>query len=176
VLWIILAVVGVVVVLVIVAAVAIFALAGDDATEVVEKNLPTALEVNLATNGLDVTVSKADCDDISNDDGPFTTTCDITIEGLSSPLEATVYGTIDGTTVNVEDVQSDTTLLDAELAAEQAQIGIRDVDPTVDVDRCTLPEAVVRVTDGLTFTCDLSSGQTVTLEVEDGGLTITDVQ
>ena len=175
VLWIVLAVVGVVFVLLIVAIAAITFL-GDDATDVVEENLPAALETNLRANGLDVTVDQVDCDDISNDEGPFTTSCDISIAGLAEPLEATVYGTIDGTTVNVDDVQSDQRLINTALATEQAQIGIDTIDPTVTVESCTLPGQVILVTEGLTFTCDLDTDETVTFEVSDGQLTIQSVE
>jgi len=173
-LWIVLGVVGGLVVVAIVAIVAI-ALLGDSATDVVEKNLPSALEKNFTAQGVDVTVSKVDCDKVSGDEGPFSTSCAISIDGLAQPLDATVSGNIDGTTVNVDDVSSDKTILTAELAARQAQPAIDAQDPTVSITSCTLSAPVVVVESGLTFTCDTDSSQTVTFEVQGGSLVITDV-
>jgi hypothetical protein len=174
VLWIVLGVLGGLVLLVIIGIAAITFL-GDSPTDVVEKNLPAALEDNYRAQNLDVTVSKADCGSVPSDDGPFTTKCTITIDGLAEPIQATIYGTIDGTTVNVDDATSDQVILDAKLAAIQAQPVIDGIDPTVSVTSCTLAAPVVIVRDGLTFTCETDSDETVTFEVDDNSLKITNV-
>lgn len=173
-LWIILGVIGGVVLLIFIAIAAI-AFLGDSATDVVEENLPAALEDNYRSQGLDVTVSKTDCGSISSDDGPFTTKCTVTIDGLAEPIQATIYGTVSGNTVSVDDATSDQVILDAKLAATQAQPVIDAIDPTVSILSCTLSAPIVIVTDGMTFTCDTDSNETVTFAVENGSLTITDV-
>ncbi len=43
------------------------------------------------------------------------------------------------------------------------------------VTSCSLSEPIVVVEEGLTFTCATDSGETVTFEVKDGILVITDV-
>jgi hypothetical protein len=174
VLWIVLGVVGGIFLLIVIGIVAI-AFLGDSATDVVEKNLPAALEDNYRTQGLDVTVSKADCGSVSSDDGPFTTKCTITIDGLAEPLQATIYGTVSGNTVSVDDATSDQVILDAKLAATQAQPVIDSIDPTVSITTCNLSAPVVLVADGLTFTCKTDSNETVTFEVDNNTLKITNV-
>ncbi len=173
-LWIVLGVLGGLVLLVIIAVAAV-AFLGDSATDVVEKNLPGALEANYSSQGLDVTVSKADCDSVSSSDGPFTTKCTITIQGLAEPLQATIYGTVSGNTVTVDDASSSQVILDAKLAAKQAQPVIDAIDPTVNITSCTLAAPVVIVKDGLTFTCKTDSNETVTFEVDNNSLSITNV-
>lgn len=172
--WIIVAVLGVIAVLVVVAILAV-TFFGDSTTDVVEENLPAALESNYSAQGLEVTVSKVDCDSISGDDGPFTTTCAITIDGLSEPLTATVTGSVDGNTVSVDDVSSEQTVIDESLAQTQAQTLVDSIEDGFTVTSCTLAEPVVLVTDSLTFDCTLDSDETVTFGVQDGQLVVQDV-
>ena len=120
-------------------------------------------------------MTKTDCGSISSDEGPFTSKCTITIDGLAEPLQATIYGNIDGKTVSVDDATSDQVILNADLAAKQAQPSIDAIDPSVSITSCKLSAPVVIVTDGMTFTCDTDSNETVTFTVQDGSLKITDV-
>jgi len=170
-----LGIVGAVVVLVFVA-ILLISLLGDSATDVVEKKLPAALEENFADQGVEVTVSKVECDEISDDDGPFTTSCEISIDGLAEKLDATVFGEIDGTTVRVNDVSSDQTILTADLAVSQTQLVVDEIDPTIGILSCTLDAPVVLVEEGMTFSCEADSDETVTFEVQDGMLVIIDVE
>lgn len=174
-LWVVLAVIGGFV-LVMAAAIAALALLGDrSTTDVVEENLPAALEVNYQANGADVTVTKADCDAVPTSDGLFTTNCTITIEGLDQPIEGIAYGTIEGSTLSVEDFESPDKILTPALAVEQAQQVIDVDDPTVRILACTLPAPVVLVQDGFTFTCTTDTNQTVTFGVQNGLMSVTDV-
>ena len=176
-LWIALSVIGVVVVLVVVAIVAVALLGGGkDVTQTVEENLPSELQNNFQSQGLTVTVSKVDCDEIADDDGPFSTTCRISIDGLAPTVDAEVTGSVDGNTVRLTNAQSDTTILDEALAIKAAQPVVDGVTTGVTVQSCTLDAAVVVVEDGLTFTCTTDTDETATFQVQGGTLALTDVK
>jgi hypothetical protein len=175
-LWIALSIIGVIVVLVIVAIVAV-ALLGDskNVTGTIEKNLPAEIQSNFASQGLDVTVSKADCNKVANDDGPFTTTCQLTISGLSAPVSAEIVGTVSGSTVTLTDAKSDTVLLNESMAVKQTQPVVSAVASNVTVLSCSLAEPLVVVKEGLSFTCKTDSNETATFTVQGGKLVLTDV-
>lgn len=173
VLWIVLAVAGVLVVLALVAILAVtFLGTSETATDVVEENLPAELERNFSAQGLDVTVSEVDCDEIPEDEGSFTTPCRITIAGLDGQIEAVITGSITGNTVSVTEATSDTNVLDEDLAVQAAQRTVESLDPTVSVTACDLGATLVLVEDGLQFDCDLDTGETATFEVQGGQLDI----
>ena len=69
-LWIALGVIGLFFVLIIVAIAAVALLGGStDVTGTIEENLPSELESNFAAQGLNVTITKVDCDEVNDDDG-----------------------------------------------------------------------------------------------------------
>jgi hypothetical protein len=175
--WIALSILGVVAILVILAIAAVALLGNStDVTATIEKNLPAELESNFTAQGLNVSVTKVDCDKVDDKDGPFATNCAITITGLSSPLQAEITGSVDGSTVTVTDAKSDVTILNESMAVKQTQPVVSAVAPTVSVVSCTLTEPLVVVKEGLTFTCDTDSNETVTVELQNGKLVLTDVK
>ena len=175
-LWIVVAVVGVLVVLAVIALLAVAFLDNNqDVTATVEKNLPRELQSNFAAQGLMVTVSGVQCDKIPNSQGAFTASCDIIITGLADPVKATITGSLNGKTVRVDNAQSDTTILNADLAVEAAQPAVDSYGLGIKVVSCTLPSDLVVVSDGLTFTCLTDSDETVTFEIQNRKVTITTV-
>lgn len=160
-LWIVLSIVGVLVVLVIVAILAV-TLLGDSATNTLEKNLPRELESNYANQGLNVTISKADCDTVPTKDGPFTSNCTLTIANSSRPLKVTINGTISGSTLYIASADSDTNLINEALAVKAAQQLVDANASGLQVTGCTLPDQIMVVQDGDTFTCTVDNGKTIT--------------
>ena len=175
-LWIVLTVLSVFVVLVVVGLLGAALLDNNqDVTATVEKNLPGELQSSYAAQGLTVSVTRVECDKVPHTQGAFTTDCNIIIAGLADPVKATITGSLNGKTVRVDDAQSDTKILNGDLAVEAAQPAVDTIDPTVKVQSCTLPSDLVIVTDGLTFTCVTDANDTVTLEIQGGKVAITAV-
>ena len=172
-LWIVLPILGLFFVLIIVAIAAV-ALLGDDtdATAKVEENLRTGLQSDFASQGLDVTVTTLDCQDVKQTDGPFTTSCTMTIAGLTPTVPVDVTGTIDGDSISANG-ETTVNILNDELAVKGTQQIVAARAPTVTVISCTLPQQLVLVEEGLTFTCDLDSDQTVTFDYTGGQLVLT---
>lgn len=176
-LWIALGVIGGLFALSIVAILAVTLLGtSKDVTGTIEENLPGELESNFSAQGLDVSVTKVDCDKVDNDDGPFTTNCTITLSGLSTPLQAEITGSVDGNTVRVTDAKSDVTVINESLAVKETQPIVSAVAPSVTVLSCSLSEPLVIVKEGLSFTCATDSDETVTVELQNGELVLTDVK
>lgn len=174
--WIALAILGLFMFLIIVAIAAVALLGrNQDATGVIEENLPAELESNFAAQSLNVSVTKVTCDKVE-DKGPFSTNCSITISGLAAPVSAVITGSVDGSTVSVTDAKSDITLMNESLAVTQTQPIVRAFAPAVTVLSCSLPEPLVVLKEGLTFTCATDSDETVTIELQGGELVLTDVK
>jgi hypothetical protein len=175
-LWIALIVIGVVLVLAVLAIMAVTLLGTNaDATSKVETNLRSGLQSDFASQGLDVTVTGLDCQKVKQKDGPFTTTCTMTVAGLTPTVPVDVTGTIDGNSVSAKG-ETTVNLLNDALAVKAAQQIVASVAPTVTVVSCTLPQTLVLVEEGLTFTCRTDSSQTATFDLQGGKLVLTDVQ
>jgi hypothetical protein len=175
-LWIALTVIGLFFVLIIVAIAAVALLGKNtDATAKVEENLRTGLQNDLASQGLDVTVSALECQDVKQENGPFTTSCTMTVAGLTPTVPVDVTGTIDGDSISANGKTTVNILNDA-LAVKATQQIVAAVAPTVTVLTCTLAQPLVLVEEGLTFTCDTDSSETATFQLQGGQLVLTDVQ
>lgn len=174
--WIALAVLGLFVFL-IVAALALVALLGknEDATSAVESNLRSGLQSDFASKGLDLNVTSLDCQDVKQKNGPFTTTCTMSVAGLTPTVPVSVTGTIDGSSVSAKG-QTTVNLLDSALAVKAVQPIVDSIASSVTVLSCTLPQPLVLVDDTLTFTCQTDSDETATFSVENGKLVLSDVQ
>ncbi len=172
--WIGLVIVALVVLIGIGVIIALVLSGGSDNTASLEKKLPQEMESDFSAKGLDVNVTKADCDEVPSSNGPFTTTCRLTIDGLQGTAEVTVDGNVgdDKVTFNASTTNN---LADEKLAIQAAQQLVDQRASGVTVTRCDLPSQIVEVVDGLTFTCEANSDQTVTFEVTGGQLEITAV-
>jgi uncharacterized membrane protein YeiB len=175
-LWIVLTILGLFFVLIIVAIAAVTLLGkSTDATAKVEKNLSTGLQSDFASQGLDVTVTTLDCQDVKQKNGPFTTSCTMTIAGLTPTVPVDVTGTIDGDDISAN-AETTVNILNDELAVKATQQIVASVAPTVTVLSCTLPQQLVLVEEGLSFTCATDSNETATFDYSGGQLLLTDVQ
>ena len=112
-----------------------------------------------------MSITKVECDEVDDNEGAFTTSCAVTIDGSCCAVQVEITGTIDGDTVTVSDATSDATILNDELAVKATQQIVAAVAPTVTVTSCTLPQQIVLVEEGLTFTCATDSDETVTIEL-----------
>ena len=86
-----------------------------------------------------------------------------------------MFGEIDGDDAQFE-VSTDEKILNEELATSQTQLVIDEIDPTVSILSCTLDAPVVLVEEGMTFTCEVDTDETVTFEVQGGTLVVVDVE
>ena len=175
-LWIVLTVLGLFLVLIIVAIAAVTLLGKNaDATTKVEDNLRTGLQSDFASKGLVVTVTNLDCQDVKQKNGPFTTSCTMTIAGLTPTVPVNVTGTIDGDSISANG-ETTVNILNDKLAVKATQQIVAGVAPTVTVLSCTLPQPLVLVEEGLKFTCNTDSNETATFELQSGQLVLTDVK
>jgi uncharacterized membrane protein YeiB len=175
-LWIVVTILGLFFVVIVVAIAAVALLGKNtDATAKVEENLRTGLQSDFASKGLVVTVSALDCQDVKQKNGPFTTSCTMTIAGLTPTVPVDVTGTIDGDSISANGETTVNILNDA-LAVKATQQIVAAVSPTVSVLSCTLPQPLVLVEEGLKFTCATDSSETATFELQGGQLVLTDVQ
>jgi hypothetical protein len=174
--WIALSVLGAFIFLGVVA-IALVALLGknEDATSAVESNLKSGLQSDFAAQGVDLTVTSLDCQDVKQKNGPFTTTCTMSVAGLTPTVPVSVTGTIDGSSVSAKG-ETTVNLLNSALAVKAAQPIVDAIAPAVTVLSCTLPQPLVLVDDNLTFTCRTDSSETATFSVENGKLVLSDVQ
>jgi hypothetical protein len=169
-----LAIAGVVAVVGIVAVVALVS-SGDDTdhTATVEQNVPATLQRNYADQGLEVIVSGATCETITNSVGPYSTECTVSFRGTDRTIVATVTGTIDDDTATIDNAFSETNLLDEALAMGPVQALVDQRIEGLTVTGCTLPETPLVMQDGDEFTCALDDGQTVTLAIDGASVLLT---
>jgi hypothetical protein len=166
-LWVAVAIAGVVAVVGIVAIVALMSGGEDtDHTATVEQNVPAALQRNYADQGLEVVVTGATCEPITNGVGPYSTDCTVSFRGTARTIVATVTGTIDDDTATIDNAFSETNLLDESLAIGPVQTLVDQRIEGLTVTGCTLPETPLVMQDGDEFTCELDNGQTVTLATD----------
>lgn len=163
-LWITLGVIAVVVVGGFVALVAL----SDSASDKIESLLPAALEANYEKQGLTVDVTKADCGDVDMKDGPFEVACTLTIAGTSRTLPATVRGTISGNTISVTSAESESNIVNEDLAISAVQQLVDKVANGVEVVSCDLPESVLVLRKGDTFTCETDSDEELEITATSG--------
>jgi hypothetical protein len=170
-------VVAAVVVVGVVAIVLVAVLGGDSKspTEAVEEKLPAQVQDDFSSKGVQVVVSNPQCDDIPHEDGSFTASCTVDLEGSSRPLPVDVTGTIDGNDVNYSFTTDN--VVTEDLAIDAAQDLVDDIDRTIKVLSCQLPETPLVVRGGDEFTCEVDSDETITVTVDSSGSPeITDVQ
>jgi hypothetical protein len=162
-LWIVLGVVAA-----LIAVLVVIGVLAKDPSETLEDILPDALEQNYAKQGLDVDVTKADCGNVELEDGPFEVDCTISIAGSSRTVPADVSGTIKGNTINVTSASSTSNLVNEQLAIKAVQDLVTKVAPRVKVTSCDLPEDLLVLQKGDTFTCSTDSDEEVEITATSG--------
>lgn len=171
-LWIILGILGGFFLLVLIAIAAVTFLGGDSATEALEKNLPNDLAADFADRGLEITITSAECEPVERKDGPYTTSCTLTIDGANRTLTGTVEGYITDNTLYYQSWDSPTNLVNEQLLTTTAQQVVDATEPGFEVTSCTLSSRIWVVEDGDTFDCTLDTGETVTFISNDNVITI----
>ena len=149
----------------------------DDMNDTLEKIIAPELELNFADQGVQVDITRIDCEDAPSTDGDFTVGCTVTLEGVAETITATAIGNISGSRVSVTSTTSEARLLNAQLAVSYVWQIVTSQDPSVMVTSCELGAKIIVVTVGDTFSCTLSTGQVATLTVnQNGSASITNVQ
>lgn len=148
----------------------------DNRNEKLAQLLPSSIETNYRNQGIDVSVSSVECDDLPTADGPFDIACRVRIDGLNEVIESTAQGTVTGDSIQVEDISSEERLLTLELAIPYVQGLVDELVDGVSVVDCDLEAKITVICPGSTFTCDLDSSERVTVTVGTAGSAeITDV-